>query len=306
MSKSFPPVTLFFFFPLLCSRSIAHLPSSPSLSHFFFYFLFIFFLSFFPFILVWSYRAESETLTSSWLLYNRELSHSIQQITTSTGQQITKLSDTYETITQKLEELQALITRFAETQKLSDEVVHAFAEGQEKFGLEFEKQIEGLGELQVEVDSIRVLQRRLDLQRGAAELYKARLEAVEERISKQKELEMDWRQRDSRMLHHFRCTKLLFYFAKEGGEEGCVCVLTIYGGVLGRLRIILGVLSILAILWILATPIQDHYLEIDEKPPPPPSPPFSDDVLGIKPEYGGLPKEVVSLEADRLLRARHP
>lgn len=158
-------------------------------------------------------------------MYNRELSHSIQQITTSTGQQITKLSDTYETITQKLEELQALITRFAETQKLSDEVVHAFAEGQEKFGLEFGKQIEGLGELQVEVDSIRVLQRRLDLQRGAAELYKARLEAVEERISKQKELEMDWRQRDSRMLHHFRC------LPRRGGGRGmCVYADDIWGG----------------------------------------------------------------------------
>ena len=82
-------------------------------------------------------------------------------------------------------------------------------------------------------------------------------------------------------------------------------VLTTYGFI-GRLRIILGILSVLAILWILATPTQDYYLggeEIDEKPL---EKRFSDDVLGVRPEYGGLPKEVVSLEADRLLRERHP
>lgn len=96
-------------------------------------------------------------------------------------------------------------------------MVDAFAEGQEKFELEFGGQIKSLGALQDEVASIRVLQRRLDLQRRAVELYKARLEAVEDRISKQKELEMDWRQRDSRMLH-LRCTR---YHPFSGGADGC-------------------------------------------------------------------------------------
>ena len=96
-------------------------------------------------------------------------------------------------------------------------MVDAFAEDQEKFGLEFGGKIKSLGALQDEVASIRVLQRRLDLQRRAVELYKARLEAVEDRISKQKELEMDWRQRDSRMLQ-LRCTRCHPF---SGGADGC-------------------------------------------------------------------------------------
>ena len=162
----------------------------------------------------------------------------------------------------------------------------AFTEGQEKFELEFGEQIKRLGVLQDEIAPIRVLQRRLDLQRRAVELYKTRLDAVEDRISRQKEMEIDWRQKDSRMLH-LRCNGVPSIF--RGADDVCV---------VDMLRIILGVLSVLAILWVLATPTQGYYLgsgDTDENPP--------EQRLG---EYGGLPKEIVSLEADRLLRGRHP
>lgn len=83
----------------------------------------------------------------------------------------------------------------------------------------------------------------------------------------------------------------------------------------GRLRIIWGIISVLVILWLLATSTQDSYLlgmdeldevevEVDEQLLPPEQH-FMEDALGVKFEYGSLPKEVLSLEAERLLRERH-
>lgn len=63
----------------------------------------------------------------------------------------------------------------------------------------------------------------------------------------------------------------------------------------------------LVIVWLLATSTHDiagidDGEEVDEQPP---EQQFMEDTLGVKFEYGSLPKEVLSLEADRLLRERH-
>ena len=117
----------------------------------------------------------------------------------SAGQQIIQLSDTYECVVGKLEELQALTARFAELQKLTAELVHNFTANEERVVADMGGQIQSLGTYQEEVATIRMLQRRLDLQRKAVENYKSRLETVEDKISRQKELEVVWRQRASRM-----------------------------------------------------------------------------------------------------------
>ena len=58
-------------------------------------------------------------------------------------------------------------------------------------------QIKGLGAYKEEMAAIQALQARLDLQRRTVEVYKARLEKAEDKISRQKELEIIWRQRAS-------------------------------------------------------------------------------------------------------------
>lgn len=201
-----------------------------------------------------------------------EISHSIQRLEMSARQQIIRLSDTYDCVVGKLEDLQALTTRFAELQKLTAELVDNFTVNEERVVADMEGKIQSLGTYQEEVATIRMLQRRLDLQRKAVENYKSRLEMVKDKISRQKELEVVWRQRASR-----------------------------------RLRILWGIISVLVIVWLLATSTHDiagidDGEEVDEQPPEQQS---MEDTLGVKFEYGSLPKEVLSLEADRLLRERH-
>ena len=118
----------------------------------------------------------------------------------SAGQQIIQLSDTYDCVVGKLEELQALTARFAELQKLTTELVDNFTANEEKIVADMGGQIQSLGTYLEEVATIRVLQGRLDLQRKAVQNYKSRLEGVEDKISRQKELEVVWRQRASRMV----------------------------------------------------------------------------------------------------------
>ncbi|KAF8426296.1 hypothetical protein EV426DRAFT_530797 [Tirmania nivea] len=202
----------------------------------------------------------------------REISHSIQHLEVSAGQQIIQMSDTYDCVIGKLEELQALTTRFAELQKLTAELVDKFTANEERVVMDMGRQIQSLGTYQEEVDTIKKLQERLDFQRKEVEDYKSRLEMVEDKISRQKELEVVWRQRASR-----------------------------------RLRILWGIISVLVIVWLLATSTHDiagvdDGEEVDEQPP---EQQFMEDTLGVKFEYGSLPKEVLSLEADRLLRERH-
>lgn len=225
----------------------------------------------------------------------REILHSIQRLEMSAGQQIIQLSDTYDCVVGKLEELQALTTRFVELQKLTAELVDNFTAHEERVVADMEGQIQSLGTYQEEVAMIRRLQWKLDSQRKAVEDYKSRLETVEDKISRQKELEVVWRQRASRMSSD---TILSYRFVFRG-------MLTVGG--IGRLRILWGIISVMVIVWLLATSTQDiagvdYGEEVDEQPP---EQQFMEGTLGVSFEYGSLPKEVLSLEADRLLRERH-
>jgi len=129
----------------------------------------------------------------------REISHSIQRLEMSVGQQIMQLSDIYDCAVGKLEELHTITSRFAELQKLTVEMIDNFTANEERVVADMGGQIQSLGAYKEEVATIRMLQKRLNLQRKAVESYKSRLEAVEDKISRQKELEVVWRQRASRM-----------------------------------------------------------------------------------------------------------
>jgi len=132
----------------------------------------------------------------------------------SAGQQIIQLSDTYDCVVEKLEELQALTTRFAELQTLTAELVDNFTANEERVVADMGRQIQSLGTYQEEVGTIKMLQKRLDSQRVAVQGYKSRLETVEVKISRQKELEVVWRQRASRMSSG---TTLPYRFVTVGG-----------------------------------------------------------------------------------------
>ncbi|KAF8476921.1 hypothetical protein BDZ91DRAFT_708359 [Kalaharituber pfeilii] len=205
-----------------------------------------------------------------------EISNSIKYLTLSAGHQINQLAESYDAVVGRLQELEAVITRFTELQKSTAELIDTFTANEEKFQVDIKAQIKSLGAYQDEIAAIRVLQGRLDLQRRAVEMYKSRLEQVESKIGRQKELEIVWRQRASR-----------------------------------RLRILWGIISVLVILWLLATSTHDSYQgmeDIDDVDEQATDQQYLDETPSAGStffEYGTVPKNVLSLEAERVLRERH-
>lgn len=145
---------------------------------------------------------EARSGSNKTVCRGREISHSIIRLETAAGQQTLQLSDTYDCITQKLSELHAMSTRFASLQTSLSEMVSHFSVNEQRFAADMEGQIKSLGVNQDDLAGIRALQRHLDLQRMAVAGYKSRLDAVEEKIGRQKELEVVWRQRASRGFPH--------------------------------------------------------------------------------------------------------
>ena len=91
-----------------------------------------------------------------------------------------------------------MVIRFSELERLAIELLETFDSNEGKLHTDMKDQIKALGAYQEEVAAIRTLQRRLDLQRKMVEMYKARLEKVQEKMNEQKAMEVLWRQRASR------------------------------------------------------------------------------------------------------------
>ncbi|KAI5808153.1 hypothetical protein DFH27DRAFT_544677 [Peziza echinospora] len=198
----------------------------------------------------------------------RELSNSIQRLSTASEFQTNQLAATYDTLTEKIEELQAIVSQFSELQKSSLELNDRFDDNDEKFQIEIKSQIRHLGEYEEELRAVRTLQKRLDFQRTTVELYKGKLEIVQQKIGKQKQMDVVWRQRASR-----------------------------------RLRLLWGFMAVLVIIWLLATSNQDTTSlgdgDLDDIEDP------AEGSVAVGFDGGAVPIDVLSAEAEQVLRERH-
>ncbi|PWW79242.1 hypothetical protein C7212DRAFT_355306 [Tuber magnatum] len=161
-----------------------------------------------------------------------ELSCAITTLQTSSRKQIQRLDATYSSVLQKLRELSGLAARLQELGEVAKSTVQEFGAADARCRSEFGSQIRGIERFKDELGNIESLRKRLAAQKERVRGYHVRLDKVQERIDRHKEMEMIWRRRASR-----------------------------------RLRLLWGFISILVILWLLATagndsetPLQDDRL----------------------------------------------
>lgn len=83
--------------------------------------------------------------------------------------------------------------------KAAEEVLQEFDAGDKSTRREFAAQIRGIERFQEELVSIEKLQERLGAEKYKVQAYRKRLEKVQGKIDKQKEMEIAWRQKASRM-----------------------------------------------------------------------------------------------------------
>ncbi|KAG0642686.1 hypothetical protein HOY80DRAFT_949496 [Tuber brumale] len=151
-----------------------------------------------------------------------ELSCAIATLQTSSQKQVQRLDSTYSSVLQKLHELSGLAARLQELGEVAKSTVQEFDTADVRCQSEFRSQIRVIERFKDERGNIELLRERLVAQKERVREYHERLDKVQERIDRHKEMEMVWRKRASR-----------------------------------RLRLLWGFISILVILWLLATASND-------------------------------------------------
>ncbi|RPB02337.1 hypothetical protein L873DRAFT_1673453 [Choiromyces venosus 120613-1] len=166
-----------------------------------------------------------------------ELSCAITTLQTSSQKQMHRLDATYSSVLQKLHELSGLAARLQELGEVAKSTVQEFDAADVRCRSEFRSQIRGIERFKDELGNIELLRERLIAQKERVRDYHERLDKIQEKIDRHKEMEMVWRRRASR-----------------------------------RLRLLWGFISILVILWLLATAGNDSDI-----------PPLQDDLLPVPP-----------------------
>ncbi|CUS08633.1 unnamed protein product [Tuber aestivum] len=161
-----------------------------------------------------------------------ELSCAITTLQTSSQKQMRRLDATYSSVLQKLRELSSLATRLQEIGEVAKSAVQEFNAADARYQREFKSQIRGIERFKDELGNIESLRKRLAAQKERVRGYHERLDKVQERVDRHKEMEVVWRRRASR-----------------------------------RLRLLWGFISILVILWLLATASNDSDAPLpDDRP----------------------------------------
>lgn len=132
-------------------------------------------------------------------LLSSEVSTTVRNLRATGEQQMLRLTHTYSSVTKKLNEIRIMGQQLKALGKAAEEVLREFDIGDISTRREYTAQIKGIERFQEELVSIQKLKERLGTEKRKVHAYRERLEKVQERIDKQKEMEIVWRQRASRM-----------------------------------------------------------------------------------------------------------
>lgn len=146
-----------------------------------------------------SLSLTSVSWSNSPLLLSSEVSTAVRNLRATGEQQMLRLTHTYSSVSKKLNEIRIMGQQLKALGKAAEEVLREFDIGDMSTRREYTAQIKGVERFQEELVSIQRLEERLGAERQKVQGYRERLEKVQERIDKQKEMEIVWRQRASRM-----------------------------------------------------------------------------------------------------------
>lgn len=144
-----------------------------------------------------------QSLWVSWILTSlplapfSEVSTAVRNLQITGEQQMLRLAHTYASVSQKLNEIRLMGEQLKALGKAAEEILKEFDAGDLGTRREYAAQIKGIERFQEELVSIQKLQERLEAEKRKVMAYRERLERVQGRIDKQKEMEMVWRQRAS-------------------------------------------------------------------------------------------------------------
>ncbi|KAI5850416.1 hypothetical protein DFP73DRAFT_539292 [Morchella snyderi] len=147
-----------------------------------------------------------------------EVSTAVRDLQETSKRQMQRLETTYSAVSRKLQEIRLMSEQLKNLGSAAEDVLREFDDGDMGCRKEFAAQIKGIERFQEELVSIQKLQERLGAEKMKVQAYRKRLENVQGKIDKQQEMELVWKQRASR-----------------------------------RIRLLWGFISILVILWLLAT-----------------------------------------------------
>lgn len=143
----------------------------------------------------------------------------------------------------KLDELRELHARIEDLCNSAKELLQSFSNEDARFRAEFKTQIEGLERFKDEIVSIDALRDRLRVEQEKVADYERRIDKVQAKIEKQKEMEVGKKR--------VSCKSPIL----DGRGGGSMHILTVF---VGRMRLLWGFSAMVVILWLLATAGGDY------------------------------------------------